>query len=235
MRRFLLIVMVLFAAINVSAQETSPASNEPMKQGLTRFHAIDVDAPVKLTLVEIGEYDVPYIIYDTKNVFTSKFSFEVDKNGVLKIRERNDQKRESITEVTVYYNYLEDISIAKADVVAQNILDAPLLDINISNDAHLSAEINTKDLKINITGKCRVEIKGEALYQTADISTAIYNAANLSTMATTVSASHNADVCIDAYQRLEVKSTTGGKIRYKSYPEIYREDISLFGGEIKQM
>lgn len=235
MRRILLIAMVLFAAMNVSAQEAAPTSAEPMKQGLTRFHAIDVDAPIKLTLVEIGEYDIPYIIYDTKNVYTSKFSFEVDKNGVLKIRERNDPKRESITEVTVYYNYLEDISIAKADVVAQNILDAPLLDINVSNDAHFSAEIETKDLKIIITGKCRVEIKGEALYQTANVSTAIYNAANLYTMSTTVSASHNADVSIDAYQRLEARSTTGGTIGYRSLPEIYREDISLFGGEIKQL
>lgn len=230
-----MIVVALFATINVSAQEVAPQSVEPIKQGLTRFQAIDVDAPIKLTLIKIGEYDIPYIIYDTKDVFTSKFSFEVDKNGVLKIRERNDPKRESITEVTVYYNYLEDITIAKADVVSQNILDAPLLDINISNDAHFTAEVDTKDLKINITGKCRVEIKGEALYQTADISTAIYNAASLSTMSTTVSASHNADVSIDAYQRLEAKSSTGGTIGYKSFPEIYREDISLFGGEIKKL
>ena len=230
-----MIAMALFATMNLSAQQPTQANTEPMKQGLTRFHSIDIDAPIKLTLIEIGEYDIPYIIYDTKSVFTSKFSFEVDKNGVLKIRERNDPKRESITEVTVYYNYLDDISIAKADVVAQNILDAPLLDINVSNDAHLSAEVNTKDIKINITGKCRVEIKGEALYQTASVSTAIYNATSLSTMSTTVSASHNADVSIDAYQRLEATTSTGGAIHYKSHPEIYREDISLFGGEVKQL
>lgn len=230
-----MIMISLFAASSVVAQEAATVSNEPMKQGLTRFHAIDIDAPIKLTLIKIGEYDVPYIIYDTKEVYTSKFSFEVDKDGVLKVRERNDPKRESITEVEIYYNYIEDISIAKADVMVQNVLDAPLLDIYISNDAHFTAKVNTKDLKISITGKSRVEISGEALYQSADVSTAIYSAANLSTMATTVSASHNADVSIDAYQRLEAKSTTGGMIRYKSFPEIYREDIALFGGEIKQL
>ena len=97
----MLIAMALFATMNLSAQQPTQANTEPMKQGLTRFHSIDIDAPIKLTLIEIGEYDIPYIIYDTKSVFTSKFSFEVDKNGVLKIRERNDPTRERITEVTI--------------------------------------------------------------------------------------------------------------------------------------
>lgn len=235
MRTVLLIIATLIATQQLSAQEIPTTASGPIKQGLTRFHTIDVDAPIKLSLVEIDEGEIPYIVYDTKEVYTSKFSFEVDKNGVLKIRERNDPKRESITEVEVYYNYLENVNIAKADVVVESVIDAPLLDIYISNDAHFIAEINTQDLKINVTGKCRVEISGSALYQTADIATAIYSAANLRTMSTTVSSSHNADVAIDAYQRLEAKSTTGGIIRYKSFPEIYREDVSLFGGEIKQL
>lgn len=235
MRTILLIIATIFTAVQLSAQEIPSTTSGPIKQGLTRFTKIDVDAPIKLTLIEISENEIPYIVYDTKEVYTSKFSFEVDKNGVLKIRERNDPKRESITEVQVYYNFLEDINIAKADVVAESVIDAPLLDIYISNDAHFIAKIDTQDLKIYITGRCRVEISGEALYQTADVATAIYNAANLSTMSTTISVSHNANATIDAYQRLEAKSSTGGTIGYKSFPEIYREDLSLFGGEVKKL
>lgn len=235
MRTILLIIATLITAVQLSAQEVPTTASGPIKQGLTRFSSIDVDAPIKLTLIEISEEEIPYIVYDTKEVYTSKFSFEVDKNGVLKIRERNDPKRESITEVQVYYNYLENINIAKADVVAESIIDAPLLDIYISNDAHFIAEIDTQDLKIYITGRCRVEISGEALYQTADVASAVYNAVNLSTMSTTVSVSHNANATVDAYQRLEAKSSTGGTISYKSFPEIYRQDLSLFGGEVKKL
>lgn len=235
MRTILLIIATLFSVAQLSAQEIASGTSGPMKQGLTRFDAIDVDAPIKLTLTKISDSEIPYILYDTKDVYTSKFSFEVDKSGVLKIRERNDPKRESITEVHVYYNHLKSISISRADVVTEEVIDAHLLDINISNDAHFIAEIDTQDLKINITGKCRVEISGEALYQTADVATAIYNAINLSTMSTTVSVSHNANATIDATQRLEAKSTTGGTINYKSTPDIYREEISLFGGEVKQL
>ena len=225
----------MFAAFELSAQGDASSASQPMKQGLTRFTTIDVDAPIKLTLTKIDEYDVPYIIYDTKEVYTSKFSFEVDRNGVLKIRERQDPKRENITEVEVFYNTLDTIIISKADVTAMGVINTPLLDIYISNDAHLNAEIEALDLKISLTGKSIVELKGSALYQTADISTGQYSALNLSTMSSTASASHNAIVMIDAYQRLEAKTTTGGTISYKSLPEIYREDISLFGGEVKQL
>ena len=235
MRRILLICIFMFAAFELSAQGDASSASQPMKQGLTRFTTIDVDAPIKLTLTKIDEYDVPYIIYDTKEVYTSKFSFEVDRNGVLKIRERQDPKRENITEVEVFYNTLDTIIISKADVTAMGVINTPLLDIYISNDAHLNAEIEALDLKISLTGKSIVELKGSALYQTADISTGQYSALNLSTMSSTASASHNAIVMIDAYQRLEAKTTTGGTISYKSLPEIYREDISLFGGEVKQL
>lgn len=230
-----MICIFMFAAFELSAQGDASSASQPMKQGLTRFTTIDVDAPIKLTLTKIDEYDVPYIIYDTKEVYTSKFSFEVDRNGVLKIRERQDPKRESITEVEVFYNTLDTIIISKADVTAMGVINTPLLDIYISNDAHLNAEIEALDLKISLTGKSIVELKGSALYQTADISTGQYSALNLSTMSSTASASHNAIVMIDAYQRLEAKTTTGGTISYKSLPEIYREDISLFGGEVKQL
>ncbi len=227
--------MSLCAAIELSAQDSSSAPSGPIKQGLTRFHSIDVDAPIKLSLIKIEEYDIPYIVYDTKGVYTSKFSFEVDKSGVLKIRERYDPKRETITEVEIYYNNIQSIDISKADVDVEGVVEAHLLDINASNDSHLIVEVYTKDLKVDITGKCCVEISGEALYQTVDISTATYNAVNLATMSSSITASHNADVCVNATQRLVIKTSTGAKISYKSDPEIYREDVSLFGGEITQL
>lgn len=234
MRRILLICIFMFAAFELSAQGAASAS-QPMKQGLTRFTTIDVDAPIKLTLTKIDEYEVPYIVYDTKEVYTSKFSFDVDRDGVLKIRERSDSKRESITEVEVFYNTLDTIIIAKADVSVNGVITTPLLDIYVSNDAHLAADIDALDLNISLTGQSAVELRGSALYQTADISTGQYSALNLRTMSTTVASSHNAEVMVDAYQRLEAKTTTGGVILYKSLPEIYREDVSLFGGEVKQL
>lgn len=221
-------------AQNVPTIEASApiADSNPIKQWTTSFSAIDVDAPIKLKLIKIGKDDAPYIIYDTKGVYTSKFTAETDKNGVLKIRERNDLKRESITEVEVYFNELGDIAISKADTSVEGTLSSPLLDIRISSDAKFVADIDVMDLMIDITGKCRVVLSGKALYQTAEIASAEYDAFDLESMSTVVTSAHNAIVKVNASQRLEAKTATGGKIYYNTYPEILRREIPVFGGEI---
>lgn len=239
MKRILIALVLMLCIAEISAQqsvgaETQQISN-PVKQWTSSFTAIDVDAPIKLTLIPISDNDAPYIIYDTKGNETSKFSAEVDKGHVLKIRERNDPKRTTTTEVSVYFNSLTDIKISRADTYVEDVIEGKIIDIVISNDATFVAQIDVKDLKISISGNCCVELSGEALYHTADVATAKYNATSLSTMSTVVEAHHNAEVRIDAEQRLEAKSTTGGKIFYKSEPELLRTEKTLFGVDIAQI
>ena len=94
------------------------------------------------------------------------------------------------------------------------------------------ADIDVMDLMIDITGKCRVVLSGKALYQTAEIASAEYDAFDLESMSTVVTSAHNAIVKVNASQRLEAKTATGGKIYYNTYPEILRREIPVFGGEI---
>ena len=239
MKRIFIILALMLCIANLNAQQSTEtgaqAVSNPVKQWTSSFTSIDVDAPIKLKLVPISVNDAPYIIYDTKGFETSKFSAEVDKGHVLKIRERYDPKRTTMTEVTVYFNTLSDITIARADTYVEGTIECKLLDITISNDATFIAELDVMDLKISISGNCCVELSGDALYHTADIATAKYNAASLSTMSTTVEAHHNAEVRVDAEQRLVAKSTTGGKIFYKYEPELLRTEKTLFGVEITQL
>lgn len=235
MKRFLLSIFAICCATNLMAQESTIPNLGPIKENLSSFNSIDVNAPIKLTLIKIDKSEAPYIIYDTKGCYTSKFEFEVQKkgNGVLKIDERSDSKRESVTEVEVYFNELTDISISKADATVNGTLNAQLLDLYISNDSHFVADVDTLDIKIYASGKCCIILTGEARYQTADISTADYNAAKLNTVSTVATSSHNATVKVNATERLEAKSSTGGKILYCTEPVILRSEITLFGGEIK--
>lgn len=239
MRRFLLCLFTICCTLELAAQEATPAAiaeSRPIKEYLSSFTAIDIDAPIVLTLNKIPNVDAPYIIYDTKGVYTSKFTAEVDRrSGTLKISERNDPKRESVTEVEVFFSELTDISIAKADVTINGILESQLLDIYVSNDAHLTAEIDVLDLMIFASGKSRIVLSGSTHYQTADISTAEYDATRLETISTITEASHNAIVKVDAVERLEAKTSTGGKIFYYSQPVILRSEVTLFGGEISRL
>ena len=235
MKRFLLSIFAICCATNLMAQESTIPNLGPIKENLASFNSIDVNAPIKLTLIKIDKSEAPYIIYDTKGCYTSKFEFEVQKkgDGILKIDERSDSKRESVTEVEVYFNELTDISISKADVTVIGTLDTQLIDLYISNDSHFVADVDTLDIKVYASGKCCIILTGKARYQTVDISTADYNAAKLNTVSTVASSSHNATVKVNALERLEAKSSTGGKILYCIEPIILRSEITLFGGEIK--
>jgi hypothetical protein len=235
MKRFLLSIFAICCATNLIAQESTIPNLGPIKENLSSFNSIDVNAPIKLTLIKIDKSEAPYIIYDTKGCYTSKFEFEVLKkgDGILKIDERSDSKRESVTEVEVYFNELTDISISKADVTVIGTLDTQLIDLYISNDSHFVADVDTLDIKVYASGKCCIILTGKARYQTVDISTADYNAAKLNTVSTVASSSHNATVKVNALERLEAKSSTGGKILYCIEPIILRSEITLFGGEIK--
>ena len=235
MKRFLLSIFAIYCATNLMAQESTIPNLGPIKENLSSFNSIDVNAPIKLTLIKIDKSEAPYIIYDTKGCYTSKFEFEVLKkgDGILKIDERSDSKRESVTEVEVYFNELTDISISKADVTVIGTLDTQLIDLYISNDSHFVADVDTLDIKVYASGKCCIILTGKARYQTVDISTADYNAAKLNTVSTVASSSHNATVKVNALERLEAKSSTGGKILYCIEPIILRSEITLFGSEIK--
>lgn len=233
MRRLLLVTCIVISSFNLFAQEVVTTESRPVKEFLSSFTALDVDAPIKLTLIKIGENEAPYIIYDTKGVYTSKFTIEIDrKTSTLKISERNDPKRESVTEVKVYFNTLTDISISKADVIVEGTLTSNLLDIYISNDSHFVADVDVLDLMAFASGKSRIILTGATHYQTADISTAEYDASKLESISTIATSAHNAITKVDAVERLEVKTSTGGKIYYYTQPVILRSEVTLFGGEI---
>ncbi|MBQ8493698.1 MAG: DUF2807 domain-containing protein [Alistipes sp.] len=236
MNRVILTLCTLMCSLYAYAQEpVAPVSN-PVKEFLSSFSAINVDAPIKLELVKIDVSEAPYVIYDTKGVETSKFSVEVDsKSKTLKISERSDPKRESVTEVKVYFSELTDISISKANVTVEGVIESQLLDLYISNDAHFVAEVDVLDLMTTAAGKSRIMLMGSARYQTADISASEYDAGRLETISTIAEASHNAVVKVNAEERLEAKTATGGKIFYTIRPVILRSEITLFGGEITQL
>ena len=119
--------MLACSAYTFAQEPIMPTSN-PIKEFLSSFSSINVDAPIKLELIRIGRDEAPYIIYDTKGVDTSKFTVDVDnKTKTLKITERTDLKRVSVTEVKVYFSELTDISISKANVTVEGVIEAELL------------------------------------------------------------------------------------------------------------
>ena len=235
MKRILLALCLILNTIQLSAQESQNADNEYVRLELTDFNSIDIDAPVRLSLIKLDEGGKPYLEYNTHGYYTSRFTATVDNKQKLSITERVDYKRESITDVKLYYTSLRKIQVARADVGSENTLTGQQLDIIVANESHFVANVDVLDLLVDISGKCRVMISGNTLYHTAEVVTAQYDASKLESVSTVITVSHNAMAKVDAHERLQATTATGGTLYYVSDPVILRTESSLFGGMISKM
>lgn len=251
MKKWIFGMISLFVCLSVGAQE--PDAAQPAGDGQIRmdklspevaaasgersewlpsFSRLHVAGPVKIRLIPAQADQGPRVVYDTKGIFNSKFKASVNKDKVLIISERFDAKRQSVTEVTLYYNSLESARFDGADVTVEEPLTATMFDLYASGGAVVTAAIDVQDLFLELTGKTTVTLTGRARYLSLDVSTGKLDASALDVMAATVAASHKAEVLLDVDERIEATASTGATIRYKGSPAVLRGTTSIFGGEI---
>lgn len=124
MNRLISVLALLSFAMPVFAQSASSEPAAPQKPErvtsipktdlLSPFSKLDIDGPMNVHLKRIGDGEDTKIVYDTKGYISSKFKASVNKEGVLRVEERLDQKRDDVTDVTIYYNSLSEIKVARA-------------------------------------------------------------------------------------------------------------------------
>ena len=244
MKRFIALLILVMTVGLASAQEaksaapaTATAATEqvtsiPKTDWITDFNKIKIDAPINLTLRKIKEGEEVRIIYDTKGDITSKFKYEVDRNGVLIVSEKVDPKRLTVTDVVIYYKELSSVKIAHAKAEFENEIDSKIFDLSVSGGATVTLAIKTLDIAVECTGTSSLVLEGETKYLSMRVSTAKVDCSKLSTVSTTVEASHSAEVRVVVTERLEATTSTGGKLLYKGTPTILRNHNALFGGDL---
>lgn len=210
--------------------ETS-ASTSAKNEWLASFSSVQVNAPLDIVFVRIPANEAPKIVYDTKGSYTSKFRFEV-KNRVLRISERNDERHPERTEVTVYYNTLESLSVTDATVEFREPIVGDLFDLTVGTRASLTATLDVKDLKMEVSGRCSAALAGSARYMTLAIATGTVEALDLEVMCARVNVTTGGSLTLNVTDRLEATTATNGTVRYKTKPAIMRSEIRLMGGTI---
>ena len=201
----------------------------PKTEWLPSYSKVVIEGPVNVVFKQTSLK----IIYDQKGAATSRFRAGVDKKGVLTISERQLSKEHTtITEVTVWYNKLEGISVDGATVIFEGAVESQLLDIKAKSKASLTLSINALDTLVECTGKSSLSLSGQSRYFKLAISTATMSGFDLKTVAANIDASHDAEVRISVSERLEAITSTSAQIYYKGEPVILRTKNSLFGGEI---
>lgn len=244
MKRVLVATILAMAVFAASAQNTTTAptaANDaateqvvsiPKTDWLTPFTQMKIDGPMNVVIKKVGTVEECRITYDTKGNMTSKFKFEVDKKGVLVVSEKYDPKRTSVTDITIYYYSVNEVKIAHAKAVFEDVVESPIFDLIVSGGAMASLDVNTKDIAVECTGVSRLTLNGSTKYLTMRASTAKIDCTKLSVVSATVDASHSAEVRLTISERLDATTSTGAKLLYKGNPEILRNHEVAFGGEV---
>lgn len=242
MNKLISVLVLLSVAMPVCAQTapSEPANPQPTERVtsipktdlLLPFSKLDIDGPMNVHLKRTDEGEDTKIVYDTKGYASSKFKASVNKDGVLRVEERLDQKRDDATDVTIYYNSLSDIKIAHATATFDDTLECRILDMSVTGGAIVTMDVQALDTVIECTGKSSLVIGGSSRYFKLNVSTAKVEAWKLDTVSSIIEASHGANVRIRASERLEAVTSTSAKVFYRGNPEIVRGKSSLFGGEI---
>lgn len=229
MKRILLTLLTL-AGFGAAQAQTTAGSGE-QREWLTSFTAVEVAAPLDIRFIRVPDTEAPKIIYDTKGSYTTRFRFEV-RDRVLTISERPDSRRSERTQVKVYYNSLERIAIADAVAQFDSTLVATVLDLTIGGMAQVTADLDVKDLKLELTGKSHASLRGSARYLWLFLSTGGLDAGALETMSAQVNVTSSGAASLWVTDRFEGRTSTGGKISYKGSPIIIRGGEKFMGGDI---
>ena len=237
MKILIVSAIALLSASMGFAQTVEPltleSSASAKQEWLQSFSAVEINAPLSIVFIRIPATEAPKIIYDTKGAYTTKFRFDI-KNHVLRINEKADSRRPEQTVVTVYYNSMESLSLIDATASFREPIETDLFDLTIGSRAALTATIDVKDLKMELSGNSTATLDGSARYLTLEASTGKVDALALVVMAARVNAASGATVSLDVTERLEATTSTNGAIYYKTEPNIMRGGIHFMGGDIEQ-
>ena len=214
------------APVSAPVAAASDTSGGERSEWLPSFTAVEVAAPVDIRFVQVPDTEAPRIIYDTKGSYTTRFRAEV-RDRVLRITERRDARRPERTTVTVCYNTLERISVSDAAATFEGRFSATLLDLTVGGAAKLTADLDVKDL--------RMELSGAVRYLTLFVSTGAVEAPELETMSAQVNVTSSGSATLWVTDRFEAKTSTGGRIAYKGEPAVLRVSEKFMGGSIARI
>lgn len=218
--------------VNAAQTPTEQVVSIPKTDWLTPFTAIKIDGPMNVIFKKVPTVEESRIVYDTKGNITSKFKFEVDKNGVLVVSEKSDPKRTSVTDITIFYHSLREVKIAHAKAEFEQSIEGTIFDLTVSGGAMVVLDVKTLDIAVECTGVSRLTLSGDTKYLTMRVSTAKVDCSKLAVMSATIECSHSSEVRVNVSERLEATTSTGAKLLYKGNPIILRDHTAIFGGDI---
>ncbi len=201
---------------------------------LSSFRSLDASGSFDITLVRS---DQNRIEIQSQQVAVKDIITQV-VGGRLKVHytKRVNRLRKKHTDITLYYNYLDNIELsASAEVMSADPLVVDQLDLDLSSGADLQLEIKTNTLEVNMSSGADMQLSGQCRYQNIDLSSgAHYKALQLQSDAADVDLSSGSLAKIRIKSKLIADSSSGATLRYLGKPAQINVHSSS-GGTIKQL
>lgn len=202
---------------------------------LQPFTSIRVEADIDLTLIEIEANDSCRLVYDLEDNDPEKFKFSVSDKGRLTISQSRNTKSVSPVRATLYYQGVDNISVARATVRLGTPLSTSMADIRVEEDGRLYGELQCDDVQFWALTDCRVELTGAVRYFTLRSTTsAKSNLKGVDIVSARIDVSHGAIVAVTSGERLDISASTKAVVKYWGEPKILRVSQGLIGGEVTQ-
>lgn len=236
MRKYLLIALLALGIIPLTKaqeQESDPApAREPLAlDWIQPFTSVSIKGPVKVEFVRLSEGGVSRVSYLSAGGPERKVNAKVDKNGLLRIREKRTKDQVDSTRITIHYTSLDGVELRGASAHFTGTIEDAMFDLTLLDGARAQALLDVKDLLLRVEGRSELTLRGRTRYLTLNTSGATrVDASSLQTMAAYVKAESRAWVWVDVTERLEAY-VSSSKVRYGGYPQWVRGE-TLMGGAL---
>jgi len=174
---------------------------------------------------------------ENKVILNGKGSKEVElinKNGELKIRMPLTKllKGDAIS-ATVYYSKIDAVEANEGSRIAsESAIQATDFNIIAKEGSTIELLLDVEDLQARISNGSKINLEGTATQQDVLINSgAIYQASNLKTKHTTITANAGGDAEINASDSVDAKVRAGGDIIIYGKPKDINQKV-IAGGKI---
>jgi hypothetical protein len=159
-----------------------------------------------------------------------------NSNGILKVRLKFPEGFTSEdVRIKLYYSNTMDVLDANegGKISSEEVLKQQHLEVKVQEGAFINVPIDTKYLVVKAVSGGAISLTGSTQNQTIEATTGgIYEAFDLQSKQTTVTAASGARVEVKTSEILDAKVRFGGTIYYKGTPEVLKTK-KIIGGTIK--
>ncbi len=206
------LVLVLFGTLTAAIAQDK--KSEPRSIGT--FNELDAGKGINVTLIE---GDREKLVVEIINADLSDVVTEL-KGRTLEIKLKTKIYKDVAVQVYVTYKSIKSIKTGTgAFVDAEGVLHAENLDLKAGTGSTIILDIDTKSVSSHLSSS-KIELVGKTEFQDVTSNTGgKYIANNLTSKETFVKATTGGSAWVNVTDKLEAKTSTGGRVTYKGEPE----------------